>query len=405
MASIAIKNIGPLSDTGTLKIGQFNIIIGKQSTGKSTLLKILCFCKWIEKQIMIDEDNLYNYSHYSRFLKELIQFHRISKSFFNARSEIHFVGDCVKIDLVGNKNAKISRLSDFNKVRHNTKLSFIPSERNLVSAIKNVDRTYRTNDFDVLFNHLLEWGEAKENYTEEHPIDLRIIDNMDYYYDADYGDVLRQKEARLKISPFYASSGVQSVLPIMVMVDYFTGGSIFNRVTGLNKNNVAGVLKMLNNAEATDESKQNDIVEFAKVLYYRNTQLFIEEPEQNLFPESQQILVEYLVRAINNATQITRRESSVTLTTHSPYIITAFNVLLKAHKAYKEKPQETAVIIAPKAIVSPDKIHAYYIKADGTISNIVDSELGMISGLELDTASDIVENKLSLLDEIIYGEA
>ncbi|MDE7134081.1 MAG: ATP-binding protein, partial [Rikenellaceae bacterium] len=232
-----------------------------------------------------------------------------------------------------------------------------------------------------------------------------IIDNMDYYYDADYGDVLRQKDARLKISPFYASSGVQSVLPIMVMVDYFTGGSIFNRVTGLNKNNVVEVLKMLNNAEATDESRQNDIVEFAKVHYYRNTQLFIEEPEQNLFPESQQILVEYLVRAINNATQITRRESSVTLTTHSPYIITAFNVLLKAHKAYEEKPQETAGIIAPGAIVSPDKIHAYYIKEDGTISNIVDSELGMISGLELDTASDIVENKLSLLDEIIYGEA
>lgn len=29
----------------------------------------------------------------------------------------------------------------------------------------------------------------------------------------------------------------------------------------------------------------------------------------------------------------------------------------------------------------------------------------MISGLELDAASDIVENKLSLLDDIIYGEA
>lgn len=50
MASITIKNIGPLSDTGTVELGRFNIFIGKQSTGKSTLMKILCFCQWIEKR-------------------------------------------------------------------------------------------------------------------------------------------------------------------------------------------------------------------------------------------------------------------------------------------------------------------------------------------------------------------
>lgn len=409
MASIAIKNIGPLNDTGILPLSQFNIFIGKQSTGKSTLLKILCFCKWIEKRIMAkdkDENTLSNYTHYSRFLKELMQFHRINKSFFNPRSEIHFVGDCIAIDLVGNKNVKITRLPNFSKVRHNTKLSFIPSERNLVSAIKNVDRTYRTNDFDVLFNHVFEWGEAKENYTEERPIDLKIVDNMDYYYDPDQGDVLRLRDRRLKISPFYASSGVQSVLPIMVMVDYFTG-PIFDRVIDLNKKDVTEVLKMLSNIDSTDESKSRsiDLEAFARVYNYMNTQLFIEEPEQNLFPESQQTLVEYLVRSINRASQATGSESSVTLTTHSPYIITAFNVLLKAYKAKEKDGNATTQVIPSQAIVPLDKICAYYIKTDGTISNIVDAELGMISGLELDAASDIVENKLSLLDDIIYGEA
>ena len=407
MASIAIKNIGPLNDTGILPLSQFNIFIGKQSTGKSTLLKILCFCKWIEKRIMIkDEKTLSNYTHYSRFLKELMQFHRINKNFFNPRSEIHFVGDCIAIDLVGNKNVKITRLPNFTKVRHNTKLSFIPSERNLVSAIKNVDRTYRTNDFDVLFNHVFEWGEAKENYTEEHPIDLKIVESMDYYYDPDQGDVLRLKDRRLKFSPFYASSGVQSVLPIMVMVDYFTG-PIFDRVIDLNKKEVTEVIRMLSNIDSTDEAKSKpfDIDAFSRVYNYMNTQLFIEEPEQNLFPESQQTLVEYLVRSINRASQATGSESSVTLTTHSPYIITAFNVLLRAYKA-KEKDENAATQVIPsQAIVPLYKVCAYYIKTNGNVSNIVDLELGMISGLELDAASDIVENKLSLLDDIIYGEA
>ncbi|MDD7038140.1 MAG: AAA family ATPase, partial [Alistipes senegalensis] len=84
MASITIKNIGPLSDTGTVELGRFNLFIGKQSTGKSTLMKILCFCQWIEKKIMTgDEKNLVSaYTHYFRFLRELKQFHRLSDNFF-----------------------------------------------------------------------------------------------------------------------------------------------------------------------------------------------------------------------------------------------------------------------------------------------------------------------------------
>ena len=29
------------------------LLIGEQSTGKSTFMKILCFCCWLEKQVMI----------------------------------------------------------------------------------------------------------------------------------------------------------------------------------------------------------------------------------------------------------------------------------------------------------------------------------------------------------------
>ena len=42
----------------------------------------------------------------------------------------------------GNKNVKIGRQPDLENIRHNTKLSFIPSERNLATALKNVDRVY-----------------------------------------------------------------------------------------------------------------------------------------------------------------------------------------------------------------------------------------------------------------------
>ena len=64
MPSIQIKNIAPLKDTGVVKLTPVMLLIGNQSSGKSTLMKILCFCRWIEKRIMVDgEDLLSKYTH------------------------------------------------------------------------------------------------------------------------------------------------------------------------------------------------------------------------------------------------------------------------------------------------------------------------------------------------------
>ena len=240
MASIQIKNVGPLIDTGQIDLGRFNVVIGKQSTGKSTFMKILCFCQWLEKKIMTgnDKELIYNFTHYSRFQKVLSQFHRFPKNYVSSQSVIIYQGEAITIYFDGSKNVKIYRKGEFEKVRHNTKLSFIPSERNLVSAIKNVDRAYKANDIDVLFNHIFEWGEARDHYTEDHPVDLSIVGDMDYYYDNKRGaDTIRLKDKQQKISPFYASSGVQSILPIVVMIDYFTD-PIFSEGVDLSKNDV-----------------------------------------------------------------------------------------------------------------------------------------------------------------------
>ena len=34
------------------------LLIGEQSTGKSTFMKILCFCCWLEKQVMIGGEGI-----------------------------------------------------------------------------------------------------------------------------------------------------------------------------------------------------------------------------------------------------------------------------------------------------------------------------------------------------------
>ena len=69
------KNIGPITDTGIIPLTSVMLMIGKQSSGKSTFLKILCFCRWMEKLIMVsDEEAISQYTHNLKFLKSMKQF-------------------------------------------------------------------------------------------------------------------------------------------------------------------------------------------------------------------------------------------------------------------------------------------------------------------------------------------
>ena len=60
MATIHIKNVGPLKDTGEIALNRLLLIIGKQSSGKSTFMKVLCHCRWVEKTLMVDDDSSAN---------------------------------------------------------------------------------------------------------------------------------------------------------------------------------------------------------------------------------------------------------------------------------------------------------------------------------------------------------
>ena len=407
MAFIQIRHIGPLTDTGKIELKTVNLFIGKQSTGKSTLMKVISYCRWLEKNIMTgNESTLSAYTHYNRFIKELMQFYRFNAGFFSDDSEIYYQGDCITIYLKGTRrNARIERLPGFEKERYNTKLSFIPSERNLVSAIRNIDRSYRSSDFDLLFNLVFEWGEAKELYTSSKPKALVTAPNMEYYYDkVKEIEIIRLKDKRKEITPFYASSGVQSALPVEILVDYITG--MAGKAVDVSKRELYDMmtkyLRERNTGERLPDSGRELLVEH--LLNYQFAQLFIEELEQNLYPESQWNLVRSIVANIKKASDRTGHTSMVTLTTHSPYVLTALNVLMAASAAWEKDPEATVKIVPESYILSSGSIGAYYITENGTLQDIVNTELQMVSGLQLDGISDWVDNEIAALNTIIYGQ-
>ena len=386
MASLHIKNFGPILDSTKIELTPLMVLIGRQSSGKSTFMKLLCFCRWVEKKIMASTDDIVSqYTHYNRFVKDLKSFHRLNDEYFKANTELKYDGDVIRIEYTGiNGNAKIVRKKSFAEKRYNSKLCYIPAERNLVSAIQNVDKTYKATGRDVLFNFIYEWNEAKEPYTNEHPFKLAATGGFSYVNK--FGADVLVREDGSETPAFYASSGMQSVMPMDVMVNY---------ITDCVGKNASLSMRERNEISETD----NDYAD--RRLFYQSAQLFIEEPEQNLYPESQKLVVMSIVRSLKKALENGSEQSLALVTTHSPYIMSVVNVLLLA-AIVTEKGLKQEVIDGDSVLPS-SSISGYFIDEKGIFQDILDAEVPMLSGNDLDGVSDWVDDSISKLNEVLFA--
>lgn len=370
MATIRIKNLGPIKDTGLINLTDLILVIGRQSSSKSTFMKVLCYCRWIEKKIMTSFENvIQTYTHNKRFLKELKQFHRVDEMYFGDDTEITYDGDVVAIKLNGiNQNVKIVRKQDAWDDRYNSKLSYIPAERNLVSAVRNIDSTYKSKGRDSIFNFIHEWYEAKIAYDSDNKIDLSLTDSFKYFNDdgLDYVMLPNGKP----ITSFYASSGVQSIMPIDVMTDYNMG--VVGKVV---KFSVTDLMNRLMESLDTDNAQQKemqpiteeDLAPIRERMKYQSAQLFIEEPEQNLYPDAQRLLIQNIIRRLKVAQSVGKHRSMVVLTTHSPYVLTTLNVLMADAAAINKRSDDERLkeIVDETTLLPVDAISAYFINRDG----------------------------------------
>lgn len=403
MQTIEIRNIGPLVETGNVPVSQVMLLIGEQSTGKSTFMKILCFCCWLEKQVMIGGEGIVSkYTHYYRFWNELKKFHHLNDDFLSDGSYIKYDGPAIQIEMDGKKrNAKIVRKANFAENKHNLKISFLPSERNLLSSIQNIENLYRSKEIDVLFNYILEWGEARAQFDAAHPLNLVFVDRMKYHFDAKNGDVLTLADGRSKIKPYYASSGVQSALPIQVLATYLAA-----EVGTVAKKSPAEYLKQFDNLNPKNvKALLTEWNNFQNRSSYQSFHLFVEELEQNLFPKAQFELVKLLVGLLKQMEKKpTGYKSTVFLTTHSPYVLTALNVMMLASVAYGKSPERVRELGLEEYVLPYGSYSAYCIK-DGRFESIVDEEYDFIKGDFLDSVSEMVDSYTFELNSIVYGDS
>ncbi len=117
--------------------------------------------------------------------------------------------------------------------------------------------------------------------------------------------------------------------------------------------------------------------------------VYIEEPEAHLFPSAQKSIVELITYIFNHPNKDNKFQFIIT--THSPYILTAFNNLIQAGSIYpnlnKAKRNELNKIINTDLILSPEVFNAYSLDYN-EIKNIISKETGLISTNEIDSVSN-----------------
>ena len=145
-----------------------------------------------------------------------------------------------------------------------------------------------------------------------------------------------------------------------------------------------------------------EIYEFAlRIARPRSTHLVIEEPEQNLYPTTQRDLMLMLISQLSAQAHC----ESVTITTHSPYVLSTLNVLMAASKLIQSKKQLPDGIdgIVLDMLLDIDDYAAFSVNSDGSVCDIVDRDLHMISGNNLDGVSDWVDDNISRIYQVLYG--
>lgn len=396
---LIIKNFGPIK-SAELELGRFNVLIGEQATGKSTVAKLLAVCRYFsyiaDTSIsgypsehnfrnglaawglteFVKSDSYIEYSniHYDLIVKqvtfELPQYDEDGTVDYHKEAFFH-------PDLKPKSSEFINLLAELEKIKPTSKAGkidfellawtiptsflqndvtavldnpfYIPAERALQS-IFSLGKSSIQNISDALFSQLADLDRIARAFRSE--IYIAPLDIV--YKNVEGKGYIRKTAEKQFYSLYHAATGYQSSIPVVLTTKYF-----------------------------------NERIK--KSGYF-----IIEELEQNLFPSAQQRFVNYLVDSTLNF------GNTVLLTTHSPYILTALNNLLYAYKTGQEHKHEVNKVIQEKYWLNPEDVSVYMMMPDGTCEDIVDREEDLIKAEKIDTISQKINEDFNALMEIEF---
>jgi len=241
---------------------------------------------------------------------------------------------------------------------------FVPHARTMYLYIDLFDIEKRYERFDELMKSFLNMTEGLRGFIQRRlpSLDEEVLNHyLEYEGKVLKGKVKLERDDILveinnkEFDIYHISSGQQELIPLILLLRY---GLIL--------------------------SKHKSML-----------RLCVEEPETHLFPTTQRDLT-YLFGYMYNL------NTEFLITTHSPYILSAFNNLLFAKKLYKETAKKEIKEKYEKIWIDSKDISVYEVK-DGYVRSIIDKE-GLIEAEAIDEVSDEIAREIDKMLELADGE-
>lgn len=419
MNRLTIKNIGPLKSV-SVNLAKYNLFIGPQSSGKSCILKIASFCNWVEKRIELSQSPD-DYLNEVSFWKRLVDYHRMN-SFIKKGFLIKYESPFMAFSISGSpESIQFSfKWKPRNRWQYcRPQIAYIPAERNIVAVIPNWFDISFSNDNNTQ-GYMSDWENARNTFSQYYKLDILNL-GVSYYKDNGQHKESILIDKNTEIAFQNASSGLQSIVPLCGLINYLTYHEIHRprklsvaqerelnnlqdilykeRFTQSNGTMAVGRVDDITNTypepqikffgSFKEESRFSEIVKNYSLTQY--VSIYLEEPEENLFPSTQYELVKWMAEQINST-----KNNSLCIATHSPYILSSFNNLIQAADSKDNINVES--VVGKSTAIPFEEINVYAVDK-GTVKDIKDYELRLISQTELDAASDAIASDFSKLLE------
>lgn len=439
MSALEIKNFGPISNLKIDVDKNINMIIGPQASGKSTIGKVLFFCKKMRDYYVdfILQDSLFLQAHPNELYINFLKY--IRRNFMGCfGTTTHMSPFEIIYSYQSNQAVRISL-----KERYAFFEFSYGMEREIRASLFDASKIYRENQsqanmsFVASFNNKLNLkNEVKAHFTElankifESDEDVIYIpagrsllsvlsDQLDVIDVATLDLSMKEFMERIRITRTRFGTKIDSVVR-----DYLktVQGQIKNTDVDMAKELIKYILKadyvndtdgeklyfddthwvkLIYGSSGQQESLWILLLLFIIILEKRKAYVVLEEPEAHLYPEAQRHMVEFIALTMNSS------NSKFLVTTHSPYILSSANLLIQSAIVENQAAVKTEETIIKKQLrISPQKISAYKIDEKGRdiLKSIIDKPSGLIESIEIDSISEKINEEAEKLDmlEIKY---
>ncbi|MCG7657789.1 AAA family ATPase [Wielerella bovis] len=211
-------------------------------------------------------------------------------------------------------------------------IMYVPAERNFISYVKNARELKIASE--SLQEFITEFNNAKRTLKE--PIALPI-NNIHLKYQ-EKTDSLKLKGENYEIDLSDGASGFQSAVPLLLVSAYLAKSVVKKNEEPMSekeRENFSKEMKhILENADFSDEQRRLAISLLSSKFNKKVFINIVEEPEQNLFPNSQWEILKKLLE-FNELDGGEIPPNQLILTTHSPYIVNYLSISIKAYQTLK----------------------------------------------------------------------